>query len=83
MTVTRSGVRLLATQKPIKWPDWWKREICFIFYAGKCGEAVRADTYPPHPHDRICFISLRPILGTMAAYDSWLYSGHHVVNFFT
>lgn len=55
MTITRSGVWLLATQKPIKWPDCWKREICFILYAGKCEGLVRADPHPPHPHDQDLF----------------------------
>ena len=35
-TVTESGVRLLAAQKPIKRQDWWKG-VCFISDASNRG----------------------------------------------
>ena len=43
-SVTESGVRLLAAQKPIKRPDWWKGKFA-LFQMPATGEG-RADVCP-------------------------------------
>ena len=58
LIVTESGVRLLATQKPIKRPGWWKGN-CFILDAGNrgmgrvdaCPKADSTPTPTPTPRD--------------------------------
>ena len=52
--VTKSGVRLLAAQKPIKRPGWWREEFALFWMRQPWGVGGRVDTcpkteFPPAP----------------------------------
>ena len=54
-SVTKSGVQLLATQKPIKRPGWWKGKFALFWMLATMGEGrcLSKGRLPPHPQQSV------------------------------